>query len=187
MKPVSSAEAVLKQIEARAQIEFLPIVGPEKGKILVEEVKKAKPKRVLEVGTLVGYSAILIGRELGAEAEIVTIEIHPEEAEIARENIKQAQIKPQVKILVRDAIQAIPTLQGFFDFAFIDAEKTEYFEYLRLAESKLVKGAVVVADNAGIFASQMRDYLEYIRTSGKYKSKYVQVGGDGLEISVKLT
>jgi predicted O-methyltransferase YrrM len=59
-------------------------------------------------------------------------------------------------------------------------------EYLRLVENKLHKGAVVVADNAGIFAGQMRDYLSYVRTSGKYRSRYVPVGEDGLEISVKL-
>lgn len=77
-------------------------------------------------------------------------------------------------------------MDGPFDFAFIDAEKSEYFQYLSLAEDKLRKGAVVVADNAGIFADQMRDYLDYVRNSGKYQSRYVQVGGDGLEISVKL-
>jgi predicted O-methyltransferase YrrM len=77
-------------------------------------------------------------------------------------------------------------LDGPFDFAFIDTEKSEYFQYLSLAEDKLHKGAVVVADNAGIFADQMRDYLYYVRNSGKYQSRYVQVGGDGLEISVKL-
>ena len=52
-------------------------------------------------------------------------------------------------------------------------------------EDKLHKGTVIVADNAGIFADQMQDYLEYVRKSGKYQSRYVQVGEDGLEISVK--
>jgi predicted O-methyltransferase YrrM len=80
----------------------------------------------------------------------------------------------------------IPTLKGPFDFAFIDAEKTEYFDYLKLAEAKLQRGTVVFADNAGIFANQMLDYLDYVRNSGKYRSRYVQVGGDGVEISIKL-
>jgi len=89
-------------------------------------------------------------------------------------------------VITGDAIQVIPKLKGIFDFAFIDAEKTEYLDYLRLAEDKLRKGTVIVADNAGIFAKQMRDYLDYVRASGNYSSKYVQVGVDGLEISVKL-
>ena len=76
-------------------------------------------------------------------------------------------------------------MKGPFDFVFIDAEKSEYFQYLKLAESKIRKGAVVFADNAGIFADHMRDYLDYVRNSGVNKSKYVQVGDDGVEISVK--
>ncbi len=80
----------------------------------------------------------------------------------------------------------IPTLKGPFDFAFIDAEKSEYLRYLKLAEDKLCKGAVVFADNAGVFADQMGDYLDYVRNSGLYQSRYIQVGGDGVEISVKL-
>jgi predicted O-methyltransferase YrrM len=69
---------------------------------------------------------------------------------------------------------------------FIDADKKEYLKYLRLIEGKLHKGSVVVADNAGIFADQMEDYLDYVRSSGNYESKLVSVGEDGLELSVKL-
>lgn len=83
-------------------------------------------------------------------------------------------------------MQVIPTLKETFDFVFIDAEKSEYFKYLKLAEGKLQKGAVVFADNAGFFAEQMGDYLDYVRNSGKYKSRYIKVGEDGVEISVKL-
>ena len=183
---LSKADQVLREIEDRASHEFLPIVGPNKGKILAEEVGKAKPKRVLEVGTLIGYSAILIGKALDATARFVTIEQHLDEAELAEENIRRAEIQPQVEVITGDAIQVIPSLECCFDFAFVDAEKGEYYQYLQLAEDKLVKGAVIVADNAGIFADEMRDYLDYVRASGKYRSRYVQVGEDGLEISVKL-
>jgi predicted O-methyltransferase YrrM len=183
---LNKADDILRKIEKRARNEFLPIVGPEKGQVLAEEIKKAKPKRVLEVGTLIGYSAILMGKELDEDAQIITIEIHGEETKIAKENIRKAEILPKVEAITGDAIQVIPKLEGVFDFAFIDAGKNEYFDYLRLVESKLRKGTVIVADNAGIFAKQMRDYLDYVRTSGKYSSRYVQVGVDGLEISVKL-
>ena len=176
----------MRQIEQVAEKDFLPIVGPHKGEILAGEVRKAKPRHVLEVGTLIGYSAILMGKELDESAEIVTIEIHRGEAETAGENILKANILAKVKIITGDAIEVIPTLKGPFDFAFIDAGKSEYFQYLKLAEGKLRKDAVVFADNAGVFADQMRDYLDYVRNSGKYESHYVQVGGDGVEISVKL-
>jgi predicted O-methyltransferase YrrM len=177
---------VLEEIEAMARHEFLPIIGPDKGKILAEAIRKAKPKHVLEVGTLIGYSVILIGKELDADADITTIEIHVKEAKVAEENIHRAKIPPKVKVIVGNAIKIIPTLEDCFDAAFIDAEKAEYLQYLRLMEDKLHKVTVVVADNAGIFATQMKDYLDYVRKSGKYKSTYFQVGEDGVEVSVKL-
>jgi len=72
-----------------------------------------------------------------------------------------------------------------FDLVFVDAAKSEYLEYPRLVEARLHKGSTIVADNAG-FASRMKDYLEYIRSSGKYRSRFVGVREDGLQISVKL-
>ncbi len=180
------ADAVLREIEKRANSEFLPIVGPEKGKILAEEVRKARPTHILEVGTLIGYSAIIMGKELDKTAHITTIDIHPEEAKTAEKNILKAHIPPKVKVTAGNALQVIPELKGIFDFVFIDAEKTEYLDYLLLVEDKLHKGSVIVADNAGIFAKHMKNYLEYVRTSGKYLSRYVAVDVDGLEISVKL-
>ncbi len=183
---VISADEVLRLIEKASEKNFLPIIGPNKGKYLVEEIRKAKPHSILEIGTLIGYSAILMGKELDSKAEIITIEIHRDEAELAGKNIVRANIPAKVKIIVGDALQIIPTFEEQFDFAFIDAEKTEYFQYLKLLEDKLPKDAVIFADNAGVFADQMVDYLDYVRNSGKYRSRYVQVGGDGVEISVKL-
>jgi caffeoyl-CoA O-methyltransferase len=180
-----NADKVLRQIEEASEKQFLPIIGPYKGRILAKEIRKAKPQHVLEVGTLVGYSAILMGRELDEDSEIVTIEIHRNEAEMAGENIVKANMPAKVKIIIGDALEVIPTLKGPFDFAFIDAEKSEYFQYIKLSEDKFRKGTVVFADNAGIFADQMRDYLDYARNSGNYKSRYVQAGEDGVEISVK--
>ena len=103
-------------------------MGREKGQILAGKVRKAKPKRVLEVGTLIGYSAILMGRELDKNAEVITIEIHAEEAEATRENIRKAAIPSIVEVITGGAIQIIPELEGVFDFAFIDAEKTGYMD-----------------------------------------------------------
>ena len=186
MTSLTKADEVLKEIERLTEAEFLPIIGPYKGKVLVEAFRNVKPKHVLEVGTLIGYSAILIGKELNEEATITTIEIHNNEAQAAKENIERAGIPPRVDVIVGDALKVIPTLKECFDAIFIDAEKTEYFQYLKLTEDKLHEGTVIVADNAGIFADQMQDYLDYVRNSGRYKSKFVQVGEDGVEISIKL-
>jgi predicted O-methyltransferase YrrM len=183
---LSKAERVLEEIEKMTERRFLPIVGPEKGEILARVVRETRPKRVLEVGTLIGYSAIIIGKELDKEAHLITIEIHPDEAKKADENIRRAGIHAKVETLVGNALEVIPKLKGPFDLVFIDAEKTEYFQYLKLVEDKLHTGSVVVADNVGIFADQMKDYLEYLRYSSMYSSRYVEVGDDGLEISVRL-
>lgn len=183
---MSEADRVLKEIQRMAEKEFLPIVGPHKGQILVETIRRVKPKHVLEVGTLVGYSAILMAKELESKAHLITIEIHPDEAKIAQENIRRAKVPPSIDVIVGNAIEVIPKLTGKFDMVFIDAEKGEYQEYLQLVEHKLHKGSIIIADNAGIFADEMRDYLDYVRSSGKYSSKYVPMGQDGLEVSVKL-
>jgi predicted O-methyltransferase YrrM len=177
---------VLREIERIAEKEFLPIIGPDKGKILAEAIRKVKPKQVLEVGTLIGYSAILIGKELDEAAMITTIEIHASEAKGAEENVKRAGIPAKVNIIVGDALKVIPMLKDCYDAVFIDAGKSEYSQYLRLMEDKLHVGTVVVADNAGIFAGQMRDYLDYVRYSGKYNSRFFQVGNDGVEVSFKM-
>jgi len=183
---VSKADQLLNEIADIAVVEFLPIIGPARGKVLGEAVKKAMPKRVLEIGTFMGYSTILMGRELGKDSKIITIEEHLVEVEVARDNICQSEITVDVQVINGDAVEVIPTLTGYFDFVFIDAAKEEYFQYLKLLEDKLLKGAVIVADNAGKFATEMKDYLEYVRTSGKYQSRYIGIADDGVEISVKL-
>jgi predicted O-methyltransferase YrrM len=183
---LAKADIVLREIEKMRRRQFLPIVGPKKGKVLVDVIREIKPKRILEVGTLIGYSAVLMGKELESDAHLTTIEIHADEAQLARENIEKAQISPKVDVIVGDAKKILPALSGTFDMIFIDAEKTEYLQYLCLIENKLHKGSVIVADNAGISAEQMKDYLDYVRHSGKYSSKYLAFGDDGVEVSIKL-
>ena len=192
---LSKAEKVLREIEDVAKgRSFLPIVGPSRGQILVKVIREIKPKRVLEVGTLIGYSTILMGKELEGDTYLITIEIDINNAKVAKENIRKAEILPTVEVLVGDAIEVIPRLESMFDLVFIDADKTEYLDYLRLIEEKLHKGSVIVADNV----ESAPPYLDYVRSSGKYSSRFVPVGPvtvghhrchcreDGLEISVKL-
>ena len=179
-------DEVLTEIEAMSKRRFLPIVGPRRGKILVKVVRESKPKRILEIGTLIGYSAVLMGKELESDAQLTTIEINADEATLARKNIKNAQVPPTINVIVGDAVEVLPKISGNFDLVFIDADKKGYLKYLCLIENRLHKGSVVVADNAGIFAYQMRDYLKYVRCSERYRSKFVAVDEDGIEISVKL-
>jgi predicted O-methyltransferase YrrM len=179
-------DAVLREIEELSKKTFLPIIGRKKGKYLVDTMKRFDVKRVLEVGTLVGYSAILIARNLPKEGEVVTIERNPESARLAKENTRKAGLANKIEVHIGDALTVIPGLDGTFDMVFLDATKSEYLDYLKLSETKLKEHGVVFADNVKIFAREMRDYLAYVRNSGKYESEYVDVEFDRVEISTKL-
>ena len=76
---VSKADEVLRAIEKNAWRRYFPIIGPEKGKILVDVIREINPKRILEVGTLVGYSTIMMAKELESDAEIITVEVDKDE------------------------------------------------------------------------------------------------------------
>jgi len=181
------AERILRRIEDLANRNYLPIIGSNRGRVLAELVAQLKPKRIVEVGTLVGYSTILMGKDLGSDVEIITIEIHREEAKAALRNIREAGIKPKVHVIVGDASKVLPALRGVFDLVFLDGYKNEYLKHLRSIEEKLHRGSIVIADNAGVYAYSMRDYLSYVRNSGRYKSSFIKVGSDGLEVSVKIS
>ena len=143
-------------------------------------------KSVLEIGTLIGYSAILIASALPQGGRVVTVEVKPKSARLAEENIRRAGLADKIELRVGDALSVIPGVDGKFDMLFLDATKDEYLKYLKLCEDKLERGGVVFADNVKAPARQMRDYLDYVRNSGRYRSAYIDVGLDGVEISAKL-
>jgi predicted O-methyltransferase YrrM len=185
------AEKVLHEIEEQSRKNPLIIIGPKRGTILDDSILKYKPKTVIEIGTLVGYSAIRMGRLIGT-GRITCLEVDGEMARVARMNISKAGLEDVIEVRVGDARELLPTLGGTFDMVFIDAEKDQYLAYLKLAEPKIKKGGVVLADNVKRFASDMRDYLAYVRDSGRYKSTYLESessfdpDGDAVEISIKL-
>ena len=192
-KQSDPADVVLKEIEAIGQRSFIPSIGPVKGKILAEIVKKTRPKRILEVGALYGYSAILMAKNSPPGVEIVSVEKNPEHVRIAKENIKRANMERSIRVVEGDGRTELGKLTGSFDLVFLDAEKTQYLAYLKAVERNLHKGNVVVADNVGIFKDQMQDYLEYVRNKGPYKSRTIETllefsdsTKDAMEISEKL-
>ena len=178
----AEAELVLREIEASNNHY---IIGPQRGHILVRIASEFHPQRILEIGTNVGYSTILMGKELPPRAKITTIEINPEYAEQAKENIKRANLEPTVEVLVGDALDIIPTLKDEYDFVFIDALKTQYHAYLKAIEPHLFRGSMIVADNVGRREDQMQDYLKHVRESGQYTSRFIMVGNDGVELSIR--
>jgi predicted O-methyltransferase YrrM len=187
---------VLKRLERMAEKESLPSIGPVKGEVIADAIQEYKPRRILEIGTLYGYSAILMGSMLPEEqnqGKVTTIETDKESANIARKNIEDAALAEMVQVIEGDALDIIPKLHEKFDMVFLDGTKEEYFKYLKLVEKNLEKGAVVVADNVGVFEISMRDYIEYVRKSGRYNSRTLETElefnsniKDAIEISIKV-
>jgi len=191
-KTPDPADAVMREIEEMGKKSFIPSIGPVKGKILAEVVRKLKPRKILEVGSLYGYSAILITKNSPANAEITTVEKNPEHARVTEQNVERAQLENQIKVIQGDAMQTLSKLPGPFDLVFLDAEKTQYLDYLKAVEDKLHQGSVVVADNVGVFQDQMQNYLHYVRNTGRYRSRTVETllefsetTKDAMEISEK--
>jgi len=191
-KTMDPADTVLREIEEMGRRSFIPSIGPVKGRILAEVVREHKPRKILEVGALYGYSAILIAKNSPAKAEITSVEKNPEHARITEQNIERAKLEDQIKIIKGDAMEILPKLPGPFDLVFLDAEKTQYLDYLKAVEDKLHQGSVVVADNVGVFQDQMQNYLHYVRNTGRYRSRTVETllefsetTKDAMEISEK--
>jgi len=189
MKP----EEVLATIEKAAPTQGLPIIGPKRGIFLDEVIEQHRPMAILEVGTLVGYSAIRMARHLRDGGRLTCVEVSEERTRTARANFKLAGLSDRIEIIVGDARKVLPTLNGRFDMVFFDAVKEDYLAYLKSIEGLLHKGSVVVADNVKSHAQEVSPYLEYVRNSGKYSSIYRESPpnfgngpGDAVEISVRL-
>ena len=192
---MSRASQVLRRLEKMAEKQFIPSIGPIKGKIITGIIQKYKPRNILEIGTLYGYSAILMADTLkGADGKVVTIEIVKSIADIARKNIADASLLDEIDVIVGNALDEIPRLNSKFDLLFLDGAKNEYLKYLELAQKNdLKRGTIVVADNVEISKNEMQDYLDYVRNSTIYKSKTIETTveftpnvKDAMEVSIKL-
>jgi predicted O-methyltransferase YrrM len=167
-----NADDVLESIEAVAPKQGLPIIGPRRGIILDEVVEKHRPSTILEVGTLVGYSAIRMGRHLKRGQKITCVELREDMASTARSNIARAGLSDVIEVVVGDARKVLPTLKGALDMVFLDAVKEDYIVYLRSVEPLLHAGSVVVADNVRSHSEEVGPYLDYVRNSGRFSSVY---------------
>jgi len=187
-----SVLAVMDQFAKRKR--FLMNVGIEKGELLRGSVADSGARRVLELGAYCGYSAVLIGavlREVGGQ--LISLEANPENAALAQRVVCHAGLNDIVEIRVCTAAEGIPKLGEGFDLVFIDHLKDEYLSDLRRLEAAglLNDGAIIVADNVGIFSGTLVEYLDYVRNSTHFSSAYYPLPmeynaaiEDGVEISV---
>lgn len=122
-------------------------VSAQHGHLLTLLAKLTGSRRVLEIGTLAGYSTICLARGVGPDGRVITLEFEPRHAEVARENLGRAGVTDRVEVIVGAALDTLPSLEGPFDMFFIDADKENNPAYVEAAIGLAAPGALIVVDN----------------------------------------
>ena len=193
---------ILEAIESEALSTYVPIIRKEMQSFLKVLLTIQKPMRSLEVGTAVGFSALLMSEYAPAGCEITTIENYEKRIPIARNNFKRAGKEAQITLLEGDAMEVLPTLDEPYDFIFMDAAKGQYIHYMPEVMRLLKTGGTLVSDNVmqdgniieSRFAverrdrtihSRMREYLYELKHHEELLTSIIPLG-DGVAVSVKL-
>ena len=192
---------VLEKIEQEALDTYVPIIRKETQSFLKVLLMIKKPLKVLEIGTAVGFSAILMSEYMPDGGRITTIEKYEKRIPIARENFRRAGKEGQITLIEGDALEVMRRLEGTYDFIFMDAAKGQYIHYLAEAVRLLSEGGALMSDNVlqegdvieSRFAverrnrtihSRMREYLYELKHHERLKTTILPLG-DGIALSVK--
>lgn len=192
---------ILDCIEQEALQSYVPIIRREMQSFLKFLLKSHRPKRILEVGTAVGFSAILMSEYAPEDCRITTIEKYEKRIPIARENFVRAGKEDKITLLEGDAMEILKSLEETYDFIFMDAAKGQYIYYLPELLRLLEPGGILVSDNVlqdgdiieSRFAverrnrtihARMREYL-YELTHCKELTTSILPLGDGVTVSVR--
>lgn len=198
-RTLKPSDGLLAELEEFAAENSVPISQPETIKLIELIIKISGAKRVLEVGTAIGYSAI---RMVSAGAERVdTIEVNHDAAEYAKRSVKKAELDDKINIIEGDAREILPKLCGEYDFIFIDAAKGQYNEFFKHSMRMLRVGGVLFSDNVlykGMTATdelvthrkitivkRLRSYVDMLCSHPELETDIVPIG-DGAAISVKI-
>ena len=189
----------LEKIKQKALEDHIPIIMDDTLEVIAKELKKIKPKRLLEIGTAVGYSAICFTEFLADNGKIDTIEREHDRVVEARENIKKAEVEDKINIIEGDAVEVLPTLDNKYDAIFIDASKGKYPFFLKEALRMLADKGIIFADNVlykGYVMSDynkhkqrtavrnLREFLAELQQNDELETEILEVG-DGLAIARK--
>jgi caffeoyl-CoA O-methyltransferase len=166
------------------------------GKFLEIFSKLLQPKKILEIGTFTGFSALCLAKGLASDGTLHTIELREKDATIARNNFNRSNYKDQIILHVGNALQVIPQLNEIWDLVFIDADKTGYLDYYRLILPLVRTGGVILADNvlfhgqvveqpvSGKNAKAITEFNEYVKNDPTVEQVLLTIR-DGLLIIVK--
>lgn len=188
--------------EIKSRDDYMPFIRDESAKILFDICQKEKPKNILEIGTAVGYSALLM-LEGAKDVFVTTIEKDNERAQQAMTNFEKNGVKERVDLIVGDAGEVLPQLEGEgkeFDLIFLDGPKGQYLRYLPHLKKMLCKGGLLVADNVLLhgwvkgeefvkhkhrsMVVNLRKFLKALEEDCDFDSKLLEIE-DGMTISKK--
>ena len=193
--------AFCDQIAKAARADRVPIIRKETASFVQAMVAATRPKRILEVGTAVGYSALLMAQVMPEETDIITIEKYEPRIPVARRHFAEAGFSDRITLLEGDAGEILKKLDGSFDFIFMDAAKGQYIHWLPDILRLLSTGGVLFSDNVlqdgdiieSRFAverrnrtihARMREYLYTLTHMPEFQTSVVPIG-DGVALSVK--
>ena len=195
---ISDREGTLKEIEDFARENGVPIVQKETAKFLEFMVSMKKPLRILELGTAIGFSSILMYEASGTEPEIVTIERDSRMIELAKVNLKKFNLEDKIKIKEGDCLEILEQLEEPFDLIFMDAGKGHYNHFLPHCLRLLKEDGIIIADNVlfrGMVATdelvkrrkitivkRMRTYLEMVSKDESLITSVIPMG-DGIAVT----
>ncbi len=187
----------LNKIKEKALEEHIPIIMDDTLEVIENYLKEKNVKRILEIGTAVGYSAICFTKVLSEDGIIDTIERDEKRLEQAKINIEKAEVKEKINIYEGDAVEILPTLNEKYDVVFIDAAKGKYPFFLKEALRMIKENGVIFADNIlykGYVMSDynkhkqrtavrnLREYIKEVSENPNLDTEILEVG-DGLAIS----
>ena len=192
---------ICDEIEEYAHETYVPIIRKEMESFLRVLIEIKQPRRILELGTAIGYSAILMAAAMPKDCSITTIENYDKRIHIAKENFIRAGINDRVTLLEGDALEHLKTLEGEYDFIFMDAAKGQYLNYLKEIMRILPKGGILIADNVlqegeliqsryaverrnRTIHARMREYLYTVKNMEELETSIVPIG-DGITLSVR--
>jgi predicted O-methyltransferase YrrM len=184
-------ERIVRAVHERCRKESVYMLGPEKASFLGKLVLHTKPRVVVECGTALGYSALHIAEALHktGQGRLITIEIDADRVKAAKKTFQKAGLLDIVDVRTGDAAAVLKEVDEVVDFLFLDNSFGNYYACLMSILHRLKDKATIVADNVGIGASSMKDYLEYVRSHGESSTHWFDLdlpwaSRDAMEVSV---
>ena len=187
----------LEKIKQKASEEHIPIIMDDTLEVIEKQLKEKPPKRILEIGAAVGYSAMCFSEFLADGGKIDTIERDEERIKEAKTNFKNVGVEEKIKLYEGDAVEILPTLNEKYDMVFIDAAKGKYPFFLKEALRMINENGIIFADNIlykGYVMSDynkhkqrtavrnLREYIKEVSENPNLETEILEVG-DGLAIS----